>query len=197
MEENVNGGQEHQEERSDYAQNDAPKSGYSSEGRKLRPRRKVSPVASSSEEKEHRPYNRSYREEGRESGNHGGSYGERRGYHDREDRGGYGSRRNYGDRPSYGNNREGGERRSYGKAVRTTGPRKETERNTLSISRQAVGQLSDRAAEVTETDRQTRERPASGRRTKLRRPTELRQWPGRRRKKAVQPETLRRPEFQL
>jgi|BioPla2DNA2_1021312.scaffolds.fasta_scaffold06905_2 23S rRNA pseudouridine2605 synthase len=124
MEENVNGGQEHQEERSDYAQNDAPKSGYSSEGRKLRPRRKVSPVASSSEEKEHRPYNRSYREEGRESGNHGGSYGERRGYYDRENRGGYGSRRNYGDRPSYGNNREGGERRSYGQGRPSYGPRR-------------------------------------------------------------------------
>jgi 23S rRNA pseudouridine2605 synthase len=124
MEENVNGGQEHQEERSDYAQNDTPKSGYSSEGRKLRPRRKVSPVASSSEEREHRPYGRSYREEGYESENHGGSYGERRGYHDREDRGGYGSRRNYGDRPSYGNNRERGERRSYGQSRPSYGSRR-------------------------------------------------------------------------
>ena len=124
MEEIVNGGQEHQEERSDYAQNDAPKSGYSSEGRKLRPRRKVSPVASSSEEREHRPYSRNYREEGHMPGNHNGSYGERRGYHDREDRGGYGSHRNYGDRPSYGNNREGGERRSYGEGRPSYGPRR-------------------------------------------------------------------------
>ena len=102
MEEIVNGGQDHQEVRSDYAQDEPPKTGYSSEGRKLRPRRKVSPVASSTDEGEHRPYSRNYREEGHERG-----YGERRSF-DREGRPSYGPRRSYGDRPGYG------ERRSYG-----------------------------------------------------------------------------------
>ncbi len=46
MEENLNGGQENHEERRDYAA-EGPKTGYSSEGRKLRPRKKVVPAASS------------------------------------------------------------------------------------------------------------------------------------------------------
>ena len=41
MEEKFNGGFENHEERRDYARNDGPRGGYSSEGRKLRPRRKV------------------------------------------------------------------------------------------------------------------------------------------------------------
>ena len=136
MEEIVNGGQDHQEVRSDYAQDEPPKTGYSSEGRKLRPRRKVSPVASSTDEGEHRPYSRNYREEGHERGygerrsfdregrpsygprrSYGDrpGYGERRSYGDREGRPGYGPRRSYGDRPAYGEGRpDYGPRRSYG-----------------------------------------------------------------------------------
>ncbi len=88
MEENFNGGQENHGERSDYAANTDSKAGYSSEGRKLRPRRKVSPAASSTADGEYRSYD-NHR-------NHS-SYSQ-----------GYGQRR------SYGGDNEGGERRSYG-----------------------------------------------------------------------------------
>ncbi len=132
MEEILNGGQENHEERRDYA-NEEQKSGYSSEGRKLRPRRRVSPAASSSAEGDYKPYNshRSYSSDNRGGyGQRGGyrsnssehrSYGSdnRGGYGQRgENRGGYGqhsdNRGGYGQRRSYGDNQEGGERRSYG-----------------------------------------------------------------------------------
>lgn len=125
MEENFNGGQENHEERRDYA-SEGPKTGYSSEGRKLRPRRKVAPAASSSADGEYKSYDnhRSYSSENR------GGYGQRGGYQSRggNSRGGYSSdRRSYGDRNdnrggygqrrSYGENSENGERRtsSYGR----------------------------------------------------------------------------------
>lgn len=129
MEENFNGGQESHEERRDYA-NEGSKTGYSSEGRKLRPRRKVSPAASSSAEGDYKSYDnhRSY------SGDNRGGYGQRGGgYQSRggNGRGGYSSdRRSYGNgssdgeerrpyyrqnRPSYGEGRPSyGQRRSYG-----------------------------------------------------------------------------------
>lgn len=122
MEENFNGGQENQEERRDYAA-EGPKTGYSSEGRKLRPRKKVVPAASSSADGEYKSYDnhRSYSSDNR------GGYGQRGGYQSRggNSRGGYSSDRRssygdrsggYGQRRSYGDNAEGGERRtsSYG-----------------------------------------------------------------------------------
>jgi 23S rRNA pseudouridine2605 synthase len=132
MEEILNGGQENHEERRDYA-NEESKTGYSSEGRKLRPRRRVTPAASSSAEGDYKPYNshRSYSSDNRGGyGQRGGyrsnssehrSYGSdnRGGYGQRgENRGGYGehsdNRGGYGQRRSYGDNQEGGERRSYG-----------------------------------------------------------------------------------
>ena len=128
MEENFNGGQENHEERRDYA-TEGPKTGYSSEGRKLRPRRKVAPAASSSADGEYKSYDNhrsGYSSDSRggygqrsggyqsRGGNRGGYSSDRRGgYGDRsESRGGYGQRRSYGD-----NNSENGERRtsSYGR----------------------------------------------------------------------------------
>lgn len=122
MEENLNGGQENHEERRDYAA-EGPKTGYSSEGRKLRPRKKVVPAASSSADGEYKSYDnhRSYSSDNR------GGYGQRGGYQSRggNSRGGYSSDRRsgygdrsggYGQRRSYGDNAEGGERRSsYGR----------------------------------------------------------------------------------
>ena len=97
---------------------------YSAEGRKLRPRKKVSFNDNSSEQ-------RSFgeRSERRSYGNGGGngerkSYGERRSFGERKS---FGERRSYGndqrrsynggegsERRSYGENRNYGERRSYG-----------------------------------------------------------------------------------
>lgn len=131
MEENFNGGQENHEERRDYA-SEGSKTGYSSEGRKLRPRRKVAPAASSSADGEYKSFDshRSY-----SSDNHSGGYGQRGGYQSRggSGRGGYSSdRRSYGDRSggysqrrSYGENADGGERRtsSYGQSRPSYGDR--------------------------------------------------------------------------
>lgn len=138
MEENFNGGQENHEERRDYA-SEGPKTGYSSEGRKLRPRKKVVPTASSSADGEYKSYDNNHRSY---SGENRGGYGQRGGYQSRggNGRGGYSSERRsgygdrgsgfggqrgggfgersggYGQRRSYGDNAEGGERRtsSYG-----------------------------------------------------------------------------------
>jgi 23S rRNA pseudouridine2605 synthase len=131
MEEILNGGQENHEERRDYA-SEGPKAGYSSEGRKLRPRKKVVPASSSSTDGEYKSYDnhRSY-----SGNNHGSSYGGRGGYQSRggNGRGGYssdhrsyGERSNgYGQRRSYGNNAEGEERRSssYGHSRPSYGDR--------------------------------------------------------------------------
>lgn len=131
MEENLNGGQENHEERRDYAA-EGPKTGYSSEGRKLRPRKKVVPAASSSADGEYKSYDnhRSYSSDNR------GGYGQRGGYQSRggNSRGGYSSDRRsgygdrsggYGQRRSYGDNAEGGERRSssYGQSRSSYGDR--------------------------------------------------------------------------
>lgn len=131
MEENLNGSQENHEERRDYAA-EGPKTGYSSEGRKLRPRKKVAPAASSSADGEYKSYDnhRSYSSDNR------GGYGQRGGYQSRggNSRGGYSSDRRssygdrsggYGQRRSYGDNAEGGERRtsSYGQSRPSYGDR--------------------------------------------------------------------------
>lgn len=131
MEENLNGGQENHEERRDYAA-EGPKTGYSSEGRKLRPRKKEVPAASSSADGEYKSYDnhRSYSSDNR------GGYGQRGGYQSRggNSRGGYSSDRRsgygdrsggYGQRRSYGDNAEGGERRSssYGQSRPSYGDR--------------------------------------------------------------------------
>ena len=131
MEENFNGGQENHEERRDYA-SEGSKTGYSSEGRKLRPRRKVAPAASSSADGEYKSFDshRSYSSDNR------GGYGQRGGYQSRggNSRGGYSSDRRsgygdrsggYGQRRSYGDNAEGGERRSssYGQSRPSYGDR--------------------------------------------------------------------------
>ncbi|MBP5219011.1 MAG: pseudouridine synthase [Bacteroidales bacterium] len=108
MEENYKGGHEGHEERRDYA-NREPRTGYSSEGRKLRPRRKVSP-ASSHTEGEHRPY-----------GHQNRGYGSRNEYHAH---GGSDRRSNYGER-SYGERSYG--ERSYGE--RSYGERSYGERS--------------------------------------------------------------------
>ncbi len=131
MEENFNGGQENHEERRDYA-SEGSKTGYSSEGRKLRPRRKVAPAASSSAHGEYKSFDshRSY-----SSDNHSGGYGQRGGdpVCGGSGRGGYSSdRRSYGDRSggngqrrSYGENADGSERRtsSYGQSRPSYGDR--------------------------------------------------------------------------
>lgn len=131
MEENLNGGQENHEERRDYAA-EGPKTGYSSEGRKLRPRKKVVPAASSSADGEYKSYDnhRNYSSDNR------GGYGQHCGYQSRggNSRGGYSSDRRsgygdrsggYGQRRSYGDNAEGGERRSssYGQSRPSYGDR--------------------------------------------------------------------------
>ncbi|HAY18276.1 MAG TPA: hypothetical protein DCY24_03535, partial [Rikenellaceae bacterium] len=133
MEENFNGGENH-EERRDYAA-EGPKTGYSSEGRKLRPRKKVVPAASSSADGEYKSYDNSHRSY---SSDNRGGYGQRGGYQSRggNGRGGYSSdRRSYGDRNdnrggygqrrSYGDNAEGGERRTsfYGQSRPSYGDR--------------------------------------------------------------------------
>ena len=105
MEEKMNGGYESHDERRDYAGNEGRRNGYSTEGRKLRPRREVAPAASSDHDAERRPYN--------------GNNDRRGGY---QSRGGYQNRRNYSssdnyehnpsNRPSYGQDRR--EHTSYG-----------------------------------------------------------------------------------
>lgn len=149
MEENLNGGQENHEERRDYAA-EGPKTGYSSEGRKLRPRKKVVPAASSSADGEYKSYDnhRSYSSDNR------GGYGQRGGYQSRggNSRGGYSSDRRsgygdrsggYGQRRSYGDNAEGGERRSssYGQR-RSYGNNSEGEerRSSYGQSRPSFGE---------------------------------------------------------
>ena len=122
MEEKMNGGFENHGERRDYAGNES-RNGYSAEGRKLRPRRRVAPAASSSKDGEFRSYNnhRNYSDSGeRRSGYQGKrpAYGEGR-------PSSYGQHRVYGenrpsynqDRPRYGQNRQGSygqERHGYG-----------------------------------------------------------------------------------
>lgn len=103
MEENMNGGFDHHEERSDYAGNHSENSGYSSEGRKLRHRRKVNADV--------------------ESGPH--SYGGPRNYSS-DNRPSYGAKRPYGQgRPSYGEGRPSyGERKPYGQGRPSYGDRK-------------------------------------------------------------------------
>ena len=90
MEEKFNGGQEHHEERRDYARNEGSASNYSAEGRKLRPRRKVGSYSDNN----HRNYSE-------------GNRGERQGYGQGGERRSYGqSRPRYGeDRPRYGEDR--------------------------------------------------------------------------------------------
>ena len=92
MEEKFNGGQEHHEERRDYARNEGSASNYSAEGRKLRPRRKVGSYSDNN----HRNYSE-------------GNRGERQGYGQGGERRSYGqSRPRYGeDRPRYGEDRPG------------------------------------------------------------------------------------------
>ncbi len=129
MEEKRNGGYEHHEERRDYAGNGGNRNGYSAEGRKLRPRRKIAPAASSNQEGEYRPYNshKTYSNDrrggyqNRES--RYGQSGERRssGYPRRDNRED-GERRSYGEgRPSYGENRPsyGEHRQGYGQQRRS------------------------------------------------------------------------------
>lgn len=131
MEENLNGGQENHEERRDYAA-EGPKTGYSSEGRKLRPRKKVVPAASSSADGEYKSYDnhRNYSSDNRGGyGQHGGYQsrgGNSRGGYSSDRRSGYGDRSGgYGQRRSYGDNAEGGERRSssYGQSRPSYGDR--------------------------------------------------------------------------
>ena len=126
MEEKKYGGYEGREERRDYARNES-RTGYSSEGRKLRPRRKASPVASSNSEGEYRPYerpNRSSYGNNRNGGYQGRRYDENRSYgsnrnhednRNRDDNRSYGQHRAYGSKRSYqDNNQEGHHRPSYG-----------------------------------------------------------------------------------
>ena len=103
MEEKRNGGYEHHEERRDYAGNGGNRNGYSAEGRKLRPRRKIAPAASSNQEGEYRPYNshKTY------------SNDRRGGYQNRDSRYGQSGERRSSGYPRR-DNREDGERRSYG-----------------------------------------------------------------------------------
>ncbi len=116
MEENMKGGQENHEERRDYANKEGQRSGYSSEGRKLRPRRKVSPAPANQEGE--------YRQRLPHNGEGRPGYGNRSSYGSEGRQGGYGSRSNYGSdnrqrygegrssygegRPSYGEGRQGG-----------------------------------------------------------------------------------------
>ena len=98
------------EGRRDYGQDGERK--FSSEGRVLRPRKKVGSSAQGPRNyEEHRPYgeNRSFGESR--------SYGERKPYGERSSYNG--PRKEYGDRKPYGEQRPYGERKSYG------GPRKE------------------------------------------------------------------------
>ena len=101
MEEKKNGGYENHGERRDYAGNEGARNGYSAEGRKLRPRRRVAPSASSERDGEFRSYNNHQHR----------SYGDDRPRYN-QDRPAYNQ-----DRPRYGQNRQGGygqDRPSYG-----------------------------------------------------------------------------------
>ena len=119
MEEKHYGGYEGHEERRDYADRE-PRTGYSSEGRKLRPRRKVSPASSSHSEGEYRPYGHQNRSgygsrndyQGRGNNDHRSSYGER----SHDDNRGYGNSRGYqggSQHRAYSQN-DNGEKRPYG-----------------------------------------------------------------------------------
>ena len=93
MEENKNGGYESHEERRDYAGNEGNRNGYSTEGRKLRPRRKVAPYNSNNHRNSY-PDSNERRNGGFQSSNRP-SYGQ-----DRREHSGYGQ-----DRPRYNENR--------------------------------------------------------------------------------------------
>ena len=145
MEENFNGGQGNHEERRDYAKNEQ-RTGYSAEGRKLRPRRKVAPAASASQDGEYKSYDnhRSYSGEGHgqrggyqsRNNGHGGYSSDHRSYG--ESRGNYGQRRSYGDseggerKPSYGQSRPsyGEGRPSYGQRRNFSGNSENGERRS-------------------------------------------------------------------
>ena len=128
MEEKLNGGYENHGERRDYAGNES-RNGYSVDGRKLRPRRRVAPAASSSKEGEFRPYNErrgGYQRQNRSYGEDRPSYNQDRPRYSQNRQGGYGQdQRSYGqdrhgygqDRPRYGQSRQGGygqEHHGYG-----------------------------------------------------------------------------------
>ena len=152
MEEKYKGSHEGYGERRDYAERES-RAGYSSEGRKLRPRRKVSPAASHTEG-EHRPYGHQNRGNNDRRSNYGErSYGERSyGDRSRDDNRGYGhrfsshneneDRRPYGQgRPSYGPSRpsNGQGRPSYGQGRPAYGQ----DRPSYGQGRQAHGQRRD------------------------------------------------------
>jgi len=110
------------EGRRDYGQDGERR--YSSEGRVLRPRKKVgSSNQPSRNYGEHRNYeggSRSYGERKNYGDGEHRPYGERRSFGDGEHRSAYGERRSYnGPRKEYGESRPYGERKSYG------GPRKD------------------------------------------------------------------------
>ena len=122
MEENKKGSHEGYGERRDYASRET-RTGYSSEGRKLRPRRKVSPAASSHTEGEqqHRSYGQQNRSYGSRS-EYQGRGGERRNSYGEHSHGtrSYGERsygeRSYGERRSYPSHNENEGTRSYGQS---------------------------------------------------------------------------------
>ena len=134
MEENHSGGQENHGERRDYARNNH-QSGYSAEGRKLRPRRNAGPAASSSASGEYksfdsrRNYNRSNRGDyQRGDYQRSDEYGYRREAsqgrsqsHDRDGERGYGQRRSFSDNHGgyEGRKPSGQGRPSYGHTDRT------------------------------------------------------------------------------
>ncbi|MBQ8062286.1 MAG: pseudouridine synthase [Bacteroidales bacterium] len=147
MEEKMNGGYESHEERRDYAGNEGRRNGYSTEGRKLRPRRKVAPSASSERDGEYKPYN--------SNNDRRGSYQSRGGYQDRprynqdrrerpsygqdrrssfsQDRNGYGQ-----DRPRYNQDRR--ERPAYGQDRRERPSYGQDRRSSFSQDRNGYGQ---------------------------------------------------------
>ena len=141
MEDKKYGGYENHEERRDYARNEESRNGYSSEGRKLRPRRKVAPSSDNerrggyqgnrggyhsrgeySQDGERRPFRQSrnnYGDQHRSFDEGRPSYGQSRPRYGQNRQGGYGQNRHgsYGDRPAYGEGRPnnyGEERPSYG-----------------------------------------------------------------------------------
>ncbi|MBO5634188.1 MAG: pseudouridine synthase [Bacteroidales bacterium] len=104
MEENFNGGHENHEERRDYARNEGSTSNYSSEGRKLRPRRKVGSYSNDNHRNTHQSYGQGG--ERRPYGQSRPRYNEDRPHYG-EDRPRYNDERpRYGqDRPRYGESR--------------------------------------------------------------------------------------------
>ncbi|MCQ2162720.1 MAG: pseudouridine synthase [Bacteroidales bacterium] len=142
------------ERRSDYAGRNESRGGYSSEGRKLRPRRNAGPAASSTSNGEYRSYDhqRSHSNDFHSSERSSRpSYGQRRSYGENSEGG---DRRPYSQgRPSYGQRRsfgagssEGGERRSYPQSRPSYGQRRSFgenaeggERRSFSQSRPSYG----------------------------------------------------------